>query len=96
MGTERGQDDERPPHRVFVDSFELAVYPVTQAEYEGFIDATRHELPRDWSHPPFAQPDLPIVGVSWLDAVACCAWRSWIVGPTRSLPSCDRKSGRRA
>ena len=76
MGTERGQDDERPPHRVFVERFELGVYPVTRAEYEGFMDATGHEPPRDWSHPPFAQPDLPVVGVSWLDAVAYCAWRS--------------------
>ncbi len=69
MGTERGQEDERPPHRVFVDGFELGVFPVTRAEYECFVDATGHEPPRDWSHPPFAQPDLPVVGVSWLDAV---------------------------
>ena len=33
MGTERGQEDERPPHRVFVDGFELGVCPVTRAEY---------------------------------------------------------------
>jgi formylglycine-generating enzyme required for sulfatase activity len=26
MGTDRGQEDERPPHRVFVDSFDLAVF----------------------------------------------------------------------
>ena len=43
MGTDRGQEDERPPHRVFVDSFELGVYPVTRAEYECFVDATGHE-----------------------------------------------------
>src|ERR1700730_7012761 len=76
MGTERGQEDERPPHRVFVDAFELGVFPVTRAQYEGFVDATDHQRPRDWSHPPFAQPDLPVVGVSWLDAIAYCAWRS--------------------
>jgi formylglycine-generating enzyme required for sulfatase activity len=62
MGTDRGQEDERPPHRVFVDPFELAVFPVTRAEYACFADATGHEPPRDWSHPPFAQPDLPVVG----------------------------------
>jgi len=76
MGTERGQEDERPPHRVFVDRFELGVFPVTRAEYECFVGATQHELPRDWSHPAFAQPDLPVVGVSWLDATAYCEWRS--------------------
>jgi formylglycine-generating enzyme required for sulfatase activity len=76
MGTERGQDDERPPHRVFVDPFELGAYPVTRAAYEDFVAATEHEPPRGWERPELAQPDLPVVGVSWLDAVAYCAWRS--------------------
>jgi formylglycine-generating enzyme required for sulfatase activity len=76
MGTDRGQPDERPPHRVFVDPFELGVYPVTRAEYEAFIAATGYELPRDWSQPLFAAPDLPVVGVSWIDASAYCEWRS--------------------
>jgi sulfatase modifying factor 1 len=76
MGTPLGYEDERPPHAVFVDRFELGVCPVTRAEYECFVNATSHELPRDWSHTPFAQADLPVVGVSWIDAVAYCAWRS--------------------
>ena len=88
MGTELGYEDERPPHPVFVDAFELGVCPVTRAEYECFVDATKHELPRDWSHPLFAQADLPVVGVSWIDAVAYCAWRSEEDGA--SGPAADR------
>jgi formylglycine-generating enzyme required for sulfatase activity len=76
MGTDRGQPDEGPPHRVLVDSFDLAVFPVTRAEYGRFVDATGHELPKDWAHPAFARPDLPVVGVSWFDAVDYCEWRS--------------------
>lgn len=87
MGTDRGQEDERPPHRVFVDAFELAVYPVTRAEYERFIDATGHALPKDWSQPAFARADLPVVGVSWQDAVDYCAWRSTIDGREVRLPT---------
>ena len=71
MGSELGYD-ERPLHRVFVDAFELGVYPVTRADYEAFLNATRHEPPRDWALPPFARANLPVVGVSWLDAVAYC------------------------
>src|SRR5206468_6045176 len=56
-------------------------------EYERFVDATRHEPPRDWSHPPFARPDLPVVGVSWIDAAAYCAWRSEQDGRPVRLPT---------
>lgn len=73
MGSDDGQDDERPAHRVWVDGFELAVYPVTREEYARFLSATGHERPREWS--PLAA-DLPVAGVSWLDAQAYCAWHN--------------------
>ena len=87
MGTDRGHVDERPPHRVFVDPFELGVCPVTRAEYGCFMDATGREPPRDWSHPLFAAADLPVVGVSWIDAAAYCAWRSGQDGRPIRLPT---------
>src|SRR4051812_12289106 len=76
MGTELGHEDERPPHRAFVDAFEMGICAVTRAEYARFLEATGHALPCDWAHPAFAQADFPIVGVSWIDAIAYCAWRS--------------------
>jgi len=87
MGTERGFDDERPPHRVFVDPFELGVHPVTRAEYEAFVAATGHETPKGWERPELAKPDLPVVGVSWNDASAYCAWRSGQDGKPVRLPT---------
>jgi formylglycine-generating enzyme required for sulfatase activity len=75
MGSADGPDDERPVHRVWVDAFEMAVYPVTCAEYSAFLDDTHHELPREWSH--FGtEPDRPVVGVSWLDCQAYCDWHN--------------------
>ena len=35
----------------------------------------------------FAQADLPVVGVSWIDAVAYCAWRSEQDGRPVRLPT---------
>ena len=87
MGNEHGLEDERPAHRVLVDPFELAVCAVTRAEYERFIDATGHELPRDWNNALFAKSDLPIVGVSWVDACAYCDWRSQEDGRAVRLPT---------
>jgi formylglycine-generating enzyme len=86
MGSEHGQDDERPVHRVWVDGFEMARYPVTRAGYEAFLRATGHDQPRDWQQPAFQGPDLPVVGVSWHDAETYCAWRRSIADPVR-LPT---------
>ena len=75
MGSADGPDDEKPVHQVWVDAFELAVYPVTCGQYRAFLQAAGHELPRDWD--VFAtSPDLPVVGVSWVDCEAYCTWRS--------------------
>jgi formylglycine-generating enzyme required for sulfatase activity len=74
MGSDTGQDDERPVHRVYVDAFEMSVYAVTRAEYARFLNATGHEAPRDWTDPSMAGDTRPVVGVSWHDAVAYCGW----------------------
>src|SRR4051812_13038 len=74
MGSERGQDDERPVHEVYVDGFAMAVFPVTRGEYARFVEATGHARARDWDAPAPMAADVPVVGVSWHDAVAYCEW----------------------
>ena len=76
MGSAAGQRDEAPVHRVWVDAFELAVDPVTRTEYARFREETGRAAPREWDNPRFADPELPVVGVSWNDAVVYCLWRS--------------------
>ena len=85
MGSHDGQDDEKPVHQVWVDAFDMAVYPVTEAQYARFLRATGHEAPRGLGAGP-SPPDLPVVGVSWLDAQAYCAWRTE-TGRTMRLPT---------
>ena len=81
MGSDEGQDDESPVHRVWVDAFDLAVYPVTQAQYAQFLEETSHDVPREWA-PAAGEADLPVVGVSWHDAQAYCTWASRIESET--------------
>ncbi|MDE3156066.1 MAG: SUMF1/EgtB/PvdO family nonheme iron enzyme [Acidobacteriota bacterium] len=76
MGSEGGQADEAPVHRVWVDAFEMGRCAVTRGQYARFLAATAHEAPREWDNTLFGDPDAPVVGVSWHDAVAYCAWRS--------------------
>lgn len=75
MGSIEGQEDEAPVHVVTVDAFELAIHPVTRAEYAAFIAATHHPRPREWEAAEYQPADYPVVGVSWEDARAYCAWR---------------------
>lgn len=86
MGSDNGQDDERPIHRVWVDAFEMSIHPVTRAGYAQFIEATGHAAPRDWNDPRLTGDDLPVVGVSWLDAAAYCEWCTGR-GDRQRLPS---------
>ena len=86
MGSETGQEDERPVHLVHVEAFQLSRFPVTRREYAAFLDATRHDRPRDWHLAAFDGDDRPVVGVSWHDAVAYCAWRTR-EGSSERLPT---------
>jgi len=71
----------------------LSRYPVTNAQYRAFIEASGYQNPEWWSeggwawreesnaqepdrwkNPHWNAPNLPVVGVSFWEAEACCAW----------------------
>jgi sulfatase modifying factor 1 len=87
MGCETGRDDEKPVHRVWVDSFELAVYQVTNAEYECFLAVTGASAPPCWTDPNFNHPKMPVTAVSWLEATTYCDWLGGITGKRYRLPT---------
>jgi formylglycine-generating enzyme len=87
MGSETGQDNERPVHRVWIDAFEFAECQVTNREYAKFILATGHRQPIHWNDPLFSHPEQPVVGPSWLDALAYCEWLSSATGRRYRLPT---------
>jgi formylglycine-generating enzyme required for sulfatase activity len=75
MGSMGGREDERPVHKVWVDSFYMDRHEVTQAEFEklGKIEA----LPNP-SH--FKGADLPVEQVTWPMAARFCNARSRFEG----------------
>ena len=87
MGCQTGRDDEKPVHRVWVDGFELGAYQVTNAEYGCFVAATSAAEPMSWSDANFSDARMPVVGVSWQEAVSYCDWLSGATGKRYRLPS---------
>ncbi len=87
MGWEAGHPGERPRHRVWVDRFAIGRHTVTNREYAPFLATTGTVAPPWWSDPRFDDPLQPVVGVSWLDAVAFCDWLSAREGAPYRLPT---------
>lgn len=87
MGSEDGPDNEKPPHRVWVDGFMIGKFPVTNAEYRIFVAKSDVPQPPFWSEEMFSHPQKPVVGVSWVDATAYCAWLSENAGKDFRLPT---------
>jgi len=87
MGSQTGQDNERPVHRVWVDAFCLAECQLTNAEYACFLQATGMQPPLLWDDPNFWLPQKPVVGVSWFEAVQYCDWLAGTTGRRYRLPT---------
>ena len=87
MGSEAGQDCERPVHRVWVDGFDLAACQVTNSEYARFLWATKTAPPPFWNDPHFNDPQQPVVAVSWFEAMRYCEWLSKVTGRHFRLPT---------
>lgn len=74
-GCDEAGDENNPRTERYIESFYLARYPVTNAQYGRFLaehsDAAR---PGWWDDERFNAPEQPVVGVSFHDAVAYCQW----------------------
>ena len=75
MGSEES-DREKPVHKVDLDTFYVARYPVTNAQWARFVAATGHKPPKHWpdSVCPPDKATHPVVYVTWYDAKAYAEW----------------------
>jgi formylglycine-generating enzyme len=87
MGWGEGLPDARPAHRVWVDVFAIARTPVTNAEFAPFLEALGVSPPPFWTDPRFSDPDQPVVGVTWAEAVQFCEWLTDESDAAHRLPS---------
>ena len=71
------EDNERPQHTLEIPyDYRIGRFPVTNAEFKVFAEASSHELNRE-QRATLEQTGLrdhPVVNVSWRDAIAYCSW----------------------
>ena len=73
MGSETGDDDEKPAHQVTVAGFYMDRYEVTQKAYEALMGSNPSK---------FKDPQKPVERASWLSAIKYCNMRSMKEGLT--------------
>jgi len=84
---EANDDLEAPVHRVHLDPYRIARYPVTVGQYKPFVEEEGYKEKRWWQVGGFGEfsepedwerqvefPSRPVVGVSWWEAAAYCRW----------------------
>ncbi len=89
MGNNSGDYDEEPMHLVYLNTFYIDKYEVTNVQYKRFIDANpqwqKDNIPMeyhdgyyltDWNGNdfPFGKGNHPVVYVSWYAAMAYAKW----------------------
>jgi len=76
MGTNSDRSDaqDQPEHKVFLESYYIDKYPVTNAQYARFVAKTKYRPPLDWKDGRIPDNKIlhPVTMVSWYDAKAFC------------------------
>jgi serine/threonine-protein kinase len=69
-------DDEKPQFSVHLPEYRIGLTPVTNRQYQQFVEATGHRVPDHWKDGriPSGKADHPVVGITWHDAQAFCTW----------------------
>jgi len=65
----------------------MARTPVSNMEYAWFLATERVPAPPWWKDPGFWDPEQPVVGITWSEAVAYCEWLSEVFGGAWRLPT---------
>ncbi len=83
----RKTDSEEPQRTVRLKAYAIGAYHVTNAQYTKFVDDAGYNSPQFCSDERFNGADMPIVGVSWYDAMNFLEWLGVRTGERYRLPT---------
>lgn len=102
MGSEEGEDDEKPLRKVELVQFSLGLHEINNQQYciflnenkstrvSSWIDIQKKKCMIKWTGSSYTVQDeyaeLPVVHVSWDGAKAYCDWLSKVTGEKYRLP----------
>jgi formylglycine-generating enzyme required for sulfatase activity len=75
---------------VYLDEFYIARHPITNAQYAQFMKEMGHQQPYYCGDKRFNQPNQPVVGVSWDDAMKYCEWAGLLLPTERQWEKAAR------
>jgi formylglycine-generating enzyme required for sulfatase activity len=89
MGSDES-DDEKPPHQVHLEEYFIARFPVTNAQFDAFVQAGGYNQKQWWTDAGwewkgnrtapekfggvFDRANHPVVVVTWYEAIAYASW----------------------
>ena len=80
---------EQPQHEVQLSEYAIGKYPVTNREYQAYLQESGASPPRNWDEDqyPAEKGDHPVVNVSWEDVKKYCVWLSEKTNKHYRLPT---------
>ncbi|HSA86173.1 MAG TPA: SUMF1/EgtB/PvdO family nonheme iron enzyme, partial [Nitrospira sp.] len=76
MGSDKGDEDEAPPHRVYLNAFYIDKFEVTNGRFAKYVEAIQSEPPWGFAdkETPVIHAERPVRWVNWMDAMGYCLW----------------------
>jgi sulfatase modifying factor 1 len=76
MGSDKGDEDEAPTHRVYLNAFYIDKFEVTNGRFAKYVEAIQSEPPWGFAdkETPVIHAERPVRWVNWMDAMGYCLW----------------------
>ncbi len=79
MGSNKGEEDEKPAHKVYVPAFKITKNEITFELYDLFVKQTGYKQPNDEG---WGRGRRPVINVSWYDTKNFIIWLNKVLQPT--------------